>query len=79
MSWRELAACRDMPTSVFFEHTDKGMEAAKKICAGCEVRRECLDARLAELELNDLDFGVWGGMTPAERAREAHERRNLRR
>ena len=78
MTWRELAACRDVDTAVFFDYSEKGIETAKQICAGCEVRQECLDARLAELDPNDLDFGVWGGMTPAERSREAYERRNLR-
>lgn len=79
MSWREQAACRTVDTAVFFDHTDKGVEVAKKVCARCDVRQECLDARLAELDPNDFDFGVWGGMTPAERAREAYDRRNLRR
>jgi WhiB family redox-sensing transcriptional regulator len=74
MSWRDFAGCRDVPTEVFFDHTDEGVKAAKKICGVCPVRRECLDARLAELDVNDLDFGVWGGMTPAERSREAYER-----
>ena len=78
MSWREQAACRTVDTAVFFDHTDKGVEVAKKVCAGCDVRQECLDARLAELDPNDFDFGVWGGMTPAERAREAYDRRNRR-
>ena len=77
MTWRERTACRDVDTAGFFDHTDKGVEAAKKVCAGCEVREECLDARLAELDPNDLDYGVWGGMTPAERSREAYERRKL--
>ena len=78
MSWRERTACRAVDTAVFFDHTDKGVESAKAICAGCEVRDECLDERLSMLDPNDLDYGVWGGMTPAERAREAYERRNLR-
>ena len=79
MTWRELAACRDVDTAVFFDYSEKGIETAKEVCAGCEVRQECLDARLAELEPQDLDFGVWGGMTPAERSREAYERHNLQR
>ena len=78
MSWRERTACRTVDTAVFFDHTDKGVESAKAICAGCEVRDEWLDERLNMMDPNDLDYGVWGGMTPAERAREAYERRNFR-
>uniref|UniRef100_UPI002AD3730D WhiB family transcriptional regulator n=1 Tax=Frankia sp. Cr1 TaxID=3073931 RepID=UPI002AD3730D len=37
--------------------------AAKKICAPCGVRQECLDHALATSEL----YGVWGGLTPRER------------
>lgn len=36
---------------------------ARSFCAVCPVREECL---LYALE-HDLDFGVWGGLTPAER------------
>lgn len=76
MSWREHAECRTVPTEVFFDHTDEGVKRAKRICAACPVRLECLDDRIESLEPHDLDFGVWGGMTPAERSREAYERRN---
>lgn len=78
MGWRELAACREMETAFFFDHTDRGMDAAKLVCAGCEVRQECLDERLESLDIHDLDYGVWGGMTPSERSREAYERRKFR-
>lgn len=33
--------------------------AAKDICNGCPVRRECLDYKLA----TGSDYGVWGGET----------------
>lgn len=43
---------------------------AKKICVECEVVSECLEYALAVPE----HHGVWGGMTPLERAVEAHDR-----
>jgi len=36
---------------------------AKRICAACEVRAECLAAVLAD----DTLRGIWGGTTEAER------------
>jgi WhiB family redox-sensing transcriptional regulator len=37
---------------------------AKQICAGCPVRGDCLEHALASRE---LAFGIWGGLTAAER------------
>ena len=36
---------------------------AKKVCKGCPVRMECL----ADALDNQVEFGVWGGMTERER------------
>ncbi|HJR18350.1 MAG TPA: WhiB family transcriptional regulator, partial [Actinomycetota bacterium] len=38
---------------------------AKRICAQCAVRDECLDYALA----NDERFGIWGGLSERERRR----------
>lgn len=37
---------------------------AKSVCAGCTVRRPCLIFAL----LNDDRYGVWGGLSPRQRA-----------
>ena len=61
-----------------------GPRAAKKICARCPVRAECLTDALTR---RDLGYGVLGGTTPRERRellqaggahherRSSHERR----
>lgn len=72
VSWRDSAACRGVGPNVFFDQVYK---PALRICARCEVQQECLDARLAEVEPGDLDMGVWGGMTPAQRAAVRARRR----
>ena len=36
---------------------------AKKICAGCDVKAQCLEYALA----NDERFGIWGGLSERER------------
>jgi hypothetical protein len=48
----------------------KQLAAAKKICASCPVRQECLNYAIE----NKLSLGVWGGMTYRERliARKAN-------
>ena len=38
---------------------------AKQVCAGCEVRAECLQQALDSGER----YGVWGGLTDVERRR----------
>ena len=56
--WRQQANCLDTPVDLFFPTLgDNGTAAAaKKICAACPVRAECLDANLHET------VGIWGGM-----------------
>jgi len=36
---------------------------AKKVCAGCAVRENCLDYAVDY----SLGYGIWAGMTPGER------------
>lgn len=40
-------------------------QAGKTICEGCPVIVPCLDYAIS----NRIVFGVWGGMSPAERRR----------
>ena len=41
------------------------------ICAGCAVRRECLEFALA----HDQMYGIWGGTTAEDRQRDRRRRR----
>jgi WhiB family redox-sensing transcriptional regulator len=43
---------------------------ARKICAGCVVRTECL-----EWAIKHEDWGMWGGTTPGERAKLRSKRK----
>ena len=73
MSLYDLAACRDTDTGLFFVEPGHNAAEAKQVCAGCPCRRECL---LLALETG-TDYGVFGGLTPKERAgmrRPLHER-----
>lgn len=55
----------EIPTEVFYPDNDhKGKIAyAKSICSNCDKQSECLDLALARRE----EFGIWGGLTYAER------------
>ncbi|MEV5607522.1 WhiB family transcriptional regulator [Streptomyces sp. NPDC052225] len=61
-SWWEKAACRTAdPEELFVEGA--AQSGAKRICAACVVRTECLAHALDER----IEHGVWGGMTERER------------
>ena len=76
MDWRHRAACLSEDPELFFPIGNTGpalaqIEEAKKVCARCEVRAECLAWVRAEcwawpLEAGQ-DHGVWGGMSEDER------------
>lgn len=68
--WAKRAACRELPPSakeLFFPdyHGPENSREAKAICAGCDVRRECLDWAMKTNE----QYGVWGGLSAPERRR----------
>jgi WhiB family redox-sensing transcriptional regulator len=73
LAWTDRAACQDAPPDLFFPVSDFGaaqeqVNEAKRICAGCPARADCLNHALSRGEAS----GIWGGTTE-------HERRHLRR
>jgi len=71
LEWTESAACRGSEGSLFFspetsERKDERHEreaVAKRICAECMVREDCLEAALQRRE----PHGIWGGLNELER------------
>ncbi len=62
MAWAERGACREVdPDSLFVPGA--AQHRAKRVCASCPVRVDCL----AEALDNRMEFGIWGGMTERER------------
>ncbi|GGU23196.1 WhiB family transcriptional regulator [Nocardioides sp. NBC_00850] len=60
--WSLQAACRENePDELFVRGAEQNK--AKMVCSGCVVRTECL----AEALDNQIEWGVWGGMTERER------------
>ncbi len=56
-AWEKEASCRDLPTHLFFSDDLDEIVAAKRLCLGCPVRTDCLDAAVGRNE----QFGIWGG------------------
>lgn len=68
-TWTPAARCAGRGTDDFFpegpaDHVARSEATAKALCRQCPVREECLATALAL----DERHGVWGGLTPAERA-----------
>ncbi|MCP2258662.1 transcription factor WhiB [Streptoalloteichus tenebrarius] len=61
--WQERALCAQTDPEAFFPEKGGSTREAKRICAGCEVRAECLEYALA----HDERFGIWGGLSERER------------
>jgi len=68
------AKCTDLPRTTFFPGDRVGIAVAKRICASCPVRSQCLQYALA----NQIAHGVWGGASEGERRRMARRRRSSR-
>jgi WhiB family transcriptional regulator, redox-sensing transcriptional regulator len=64
-SWRLDARCAEVDAELFFPEPGEPAAPAKRICAGCPVRVECLDYALAAREAH----GVFGGLSAQERLR----------
>jgi WhiB family transcriptional regulator, redox-sensing transcriptional regulator len=69
MEWADWAICgeTDPDPEAYFVEKGGSTRPAKRVCAGCPVRQECLQYALDHEEA----FGVWGGLS-------ARERRNLK-
>ncbi len=63
--WMLEAKCLDADPEAFFPEKGGSTREAKRICAACPVRDECLDHALA----NEERFGIWGGFSERERRR----------
>jgi WhiB family transcriptional regulator, redox-sensing transcriptional regulator len=68
--WQLRAACRGLPSEVFFHPDNERGSAralrdsrAKSVCAACPVRDACRRHALSVRE----PYGVWGGLSEDER------------
>jgi WhiB family redox-sensing transcriptional regulator len=74
-AWADRALCAEADPDAWFPDNGQNDRAtiAKRICARCPVRAECLEHALAGADTwHGIAFGIWGGTT-------VQERRTLRR
>jgi WhiB family redox-sensing transcriptional regulator len=70
--WASAAVCKQAaPDELFVRGAEQ--HRAKLVCGGCPVRTECL----AEALDNEIEWGVWGGMTERERRAVLRKRPNV--
>lgn len=65
LAWQDDALCAQTDPEAFFPEKGGSTREAKKVCASCDVKAECLEYALA----NDERFGIWGGLSERERRR----------
>ena len=70
--WSARASCRTTDPEALFVQGAAQIRA-KALCLGCVVRTECL----ADALDNQVEFGVWGGMTERERRALLRRRPNV--
>ena len=63
LAWQVDALCAQTDPEAFFPEKGGSTRDAKKVCAACTVKQECLDYALG----NDERFGIWGGLSERER------------
>ena len=78
--WRKQAACAGAPIETFIFHDDVKYSKTTKLkaleyCNSCPVKQDCL--RFAYN--NNIQHGVYGGLTPRERRRFRFQWKQLER
>jgi WhiB family redox-sensing transcriptional regulator len=63
LAWQSDSLCAQTDPEAFFPEKGGSTRDAKKICASCEVKAQCLEYALE----NDERFGIWGGLSERER------------
>jgi WhiB family redox-sensing transcriptional regulator len=71
----ERALCAEVDPGLFFtESKGQAPWTAKRVCAACEVRVQCLEWALSFANEDDL-YGIYGGHDPATRRKLRKQRK----
>jgi WhiB family redox-sensing transcriptional regulator len=63
MEWADWGLCAETDPEAYFPEKGGSSREAKKVCAGCPVRQECLEYALE----HDERWGIWGGTSERQR------------
>lgn len=61
--WIDQVACTPADEHIMFSELASKVARAKAICSACPVASKCLAFAISE----NIEFGIFGGHTPAER------------
>jgi WhiB family transcriptional regulator, redox-sensing transcriptional regulator len=76
--WAERALCAQADPGAWFPgKSQRGLtQLAKRICARCPVRAQCLEYALSGADTwGGIATGIWGGTTPRQRDRLRQQRK----
>lgn len=77
--WVLQAACKDSDPEIFFPSIGselvKKLDQAQQICSVCPVQPECLEYAIE----NNLDEGIWGGLSGNQRIIIRRRNRRMKR
>lgn len=59
LAWQADALCAQVGTELFFPEQGGSSQDAKRICAACDVRAQCLQYAIDHEER----WGMWGGVS----------------
>lgn len=74
LGWQDRALCAQVGGEEWFQDRGGTTKHAKRICAACPVRRQCLEYAMSLPAPLDRD-GVFGGLSVRERQRLRRDRR----
>jgi WhiB family redox-sensing transcriptional regulator len=69
-AWMDQGLCTQTDPEAFFPEKGGSVRDGKRICEACDVRSICLQWALDHHE----DRGIWGGLSPKQRARLRNRR-----
>lgn len=79
LAWMDLGLCRETDPALFYPEEGQSATAvfAKRICDSCEVKTQCLDYALANMDEEHEEtgefsaglWGIWGGTSRMDRLR----------
>ena len=66
-AWMNEASCAQVDPELWYSDQVFDQVEAIQICARCTVRAQCLNRAREHETRTHLTFGIWGGLTAAER------------
>lgn len=80
--WQERAACRGVPSEIFFPDNPGGQDnvynRGREFCSRCEVTQQCLTYAMEYETGQRYRYGLFGGLSPRQRSERATQPTTVR-